>query len=114
MPDEMGLWCPGCGSASQAEILGWCPCCDWKSDDYYAPNQFDEWVPLRKWRVTVTLEIIVWDGKDGYKGAVKHVTFKAVKAHSEYHAQERALDRFWRTHGVSPNCFDCKARVVPL
>lgn len=32
MPDEEGLWCPGCGKATQAPLLGWCPMCDWEAD----------------------------------------------------------------------------------
>ena len=31
MPDEEGLWCPGCGKATQAELMGWCPLCDWEA-----------------------------------------------------------------------------------
>ena len=110
----MSVSCPDCDAPSHARDLGFCSCCDWEADWFSPYNEFDELVPLRKWRVTVRLKFPVWDGKDGFKEAVRHVTFKAVKAHSGYYAQERALDRFLSTHREPSNCIDCSARVVPL
>jgi hypothetical protein len=108
MPDEYGLWCPGCGAASQAILLHSCPCCDWRDEEYYQRLRMEELGALRKWRVTVTLEYTI-DRSDHdcdpdvcpLESTVrKRLTFKKVKARAEWQAEERALDRFEIVHKV--------------
>jgi ribosomal protein L37E len=42
MPDEEGLWCPECGSATQAELLGWCPLCGWERGRRKRKGEFSD------------------------------------------------------------------------
>ena len=108
--------CSECGAHSNANDLGFCPCCRWESDWYSDGYDFDEcdpFTPPRNWKVTVILTSYLWDDdKFDHKTVVKRVTFKSLNAHTEQDAHELAMDRFECTHGVGPHGSDYCAEAV--
>ncbi len=89
-----------------------CAFADYDEFDVDEDDEFDDRPPIRhpmrRWRVTVTLEQIIDRTDHPCDPDIcplevtlrKRVTFKTIEARTKYHAQTLALDRFEVTHGT--------------